>query len=164
MTQTSEQVRSVVGYLLIVLLASALALACGPIRDQPSIRPQEAPRIQAPAGAVSTRGVERQYVLAEAQVLRNPLPPTAQSIADGEAVFKTYCVMCHGVGGKGDGPVGQYFDPRPIDLTAGLMDQLSDGQLFVMVTNGIGRMPPFRGDLTEEQRWQVVTYVRTLRR
>lgn len=109
-------------------------------------------------------GLMPQYDLAQAQGIANPVAGAPESLKAGQSVFETYCVMCHGEDGKGSGPVGRYFDPPPADLTAGFMAQISDGQLFVMITNGVGRMPPFQDDLTEEQRWQVVDYLRTLPR
>lgn len=152
-----------IAFALLVIVSSAL-LSCEQIRDQPAFRPQAGPRLEAPAGAVSVQGAAPHYIPADTQGLTNPVVPSLESIEAGETVFNTYCAMCHGADGRGGGPVGQSFKPLPADLTAEFVSRLTDGQLFVMISAGIGRMPPFQNDLTEEERWQVVNYIRTLQR
>ena len=45
------------------------------------------------------------------------LPPDASSAEDGETLYKTYCLTCHGEKGKGDGPASASLDPKPADFS-----------------------------------------------
>ncbi len=95
----------------------------------------------------------------------NPIPPNATSIATGRATYEEKCVPCHGESGKGDGPVGITLNPRPADLTQHAIPGVhTDGQLFGWITNGFpgSVMPPFRQALSDEDRWNVVNFIRTL--
>lgn len=132
-----------------VLLAASLAAGVG-----------AADRHDAP---VQGRG----WTLGEdAKTRQNPLTPDEKTIAAGKAIFKSKCQRCHGPGGLGDGPDADP-DATDMDLTNPKRTSLnSDGVVFYKVSNGRNRpkMPPFRDEMSEEQIWQVVTYVQTLRK
>lgn len=101
--------------------------------------------------------------------LDNPFSGDHEAIEAGETIFQTNCVPCHGPEGKGDGPSAEALDPKPVNLSDGtMMNMLSDGYLFWRVSKG-GQVDPFNSampawetSLTEEQRWEVISYVRTL--
>ncbi len=98
----------------------------------------------------------------EATKLKNPVPANEAALAAGKALFAEYCAQCHGVGGKGDGPEAPMYDVKPADFTdAHMMGEMTDGGIFWKITEGRAPMPPFKKRLTEEQRWQLVNYVRT---
>lgn len=91
----------------------------------------------------------------------------------GKQIYDRACFLCHGADGKGDGPagwfIGRYESPRPRDFTGGGFKFRStpsgelptDQDLFRMVTQGIpGNMPAYVG-LSEEERWQVIAYIKT---
>jgi mono/diheme cytochrome c family protein len=92
--------------------------------------------------------------------VKNPLPP-ATGIQEGKQVFETNCVLCHGSGGKGDGPAGAALSPKPGDLTAKSVQAQSDGELFWKISTGRGAMPSWQ-TLPEKDRWSVVQFIRTL--
>ena len=95
----------------------------------------------------------------------NPIPPNAASVAAGRAIYEEKCVPCHGESGKGDGPIGITLNPRPADLTQHAVPGVhTDGQLFGWITNGFpgSVMPPFRQALSDDDRWNVVNFIRTL--
>jgi len=95
----------------------------------------------------------------------NPIPPNPESIAEGKSLYATLCVPCHGESGKGDGPVGVTLNPRPVDLTLHTVPGAHpDGRLFEWISNGYpgSVMPAFGPALTEDQRWHLVNYIRTL--
>lgn len=106
---------------------------------------------------------------AEYAGLTNPYEGDPQAIAAGEEIYNANCATCHGEEGHGDGPAAQGLDPAPASLAdRAMMGDMSDGLLFWRVTEG-GAMEPFNsampawGDvLTEEERWQVISYIRTL--
>jgi len=93
---------------------------------------------------------------------KNPLPPGPRSTAAGKAIYERECASCHGSGGKGDGKDGMDLRTRPTDLSSPIVAGQSDGALFWKVTTGRRPMPGFRKDLTDEERWQVVNFIRTL--
>lgn len=80
----------------------------------------------------------------------------------GADVFKVHCVACHGASGKGDGLVAQRGFPPPPPLPTGKSVQMKDGQLFHILTWGQGSMTSMASQLTRDQRWDVVNFVRTL--
>jgi mono/diheme cytochrome c family protein len=97
--------------------------------------------------------------------LVNPVPPNAGSVAEGEQYYTTLCVPCHGETGKGDGPVGLTLNPRPADLSLHAVPGVhTDGKLFEWISDGYpgSVMPAFGQALTDEQRWHIVNYLRTL--
>lgn len=97
--------------------------------------------------------------------LVNPIPPNADSIAKGQALYTTNCVPCHGAGGKGDGPVGLTLNPRPADLTLHAIPGVHpDGRLYEWITNGYPNsvMPAFKQRLSDEDRWHLVNFIRTM--
>ena len=100
------------------------------------------------------------------QTLRaNPIPPNSESIAAGEALYTTHCASCHGVSGKGDGPIGVTLNPRPADLRQHAIPGVhADAQLFEWITNGFpgSRMPAFKTALSDTDRWHLVNFIRTL--
>ena len=93
---------------------------------------------------------------------KNPVAPGAQTLAAGKALYKRECASCHGDAGKGDGKKGQDLEPTPADFSDPDVAGQSDGALFWKVTTGRRPMPSFRKTLSDEQRWQVVHYVRSL--
>lgn len=95
----------------------------------------------------------------------NPVAPGAESIAVGETLYQTNCLSCHGPQGKGDGPVGLTLNPHPADLTIHTTPGVhSDGQLYSWISGGFpgSVMPAFGAQLTDEERWHIVNYIRTL--
>ena len=98
-------------------------------------------------------------------VQANPIPPTSESIAAGSASFTINCAPCHGVSGKGDGPIGLTLNPRPADLVQHAIPGVhTDAQLFEWITNGFPgtRMPAFKSTLSDTERWNLVNFIRTL--
>ncbi len=95
----------------------------------------------------------------------NPIPPNVDSIARGKALYEVNCVPCHGVAGKGDGPVGLTLNPRPADLTLHAIPGVhTDAALYDWITNGFpgSVMLAFSDRLTNDERWHLVNFIRTL--
>ena len=95
---------------------------------------------------------------------RSPLPYEAQSIARGVTLYADRCALCHGRDGKGDGPGGAGLPRTPADLTAPHTAQHTAGDLFWWITHGIktAGMPPFSETLDEDQRWDLINFLRAL--
>ena len=94
--------------------------------------------------------------------LTNPFG--AGAATQGAEVFKTNCEVCHGPQGHGDGPAGQALDPRPRNL-AELQTKASDDFLFWRIREGKPgtSMVAWKGILTDDQVWQVISFIRTLK-
>lgn len=92
----------------------------------------------------------------------NPLG--ADAAATGAEVFKTNCESCHGPQGHGDGPAGAALDPAPKNL-ADLQATAGDDYLYWRINTGKEgtSMVAWKGVLTDEQIWQVVSFIRTLK-
>jgi len=108
----------------------------------------------------------RDQILAQQAATRtNPLPATAESLATGQALFEQNCLPCHGPQGLGDGPVGVTLRPSPANLQVHMVPGVhTDAQIFDWITNGFpnSQMPAFGSALTEDQRWHIMNYIRTL--
>jgi mono/diheme cytochrome c family protein len=127
--------------------------------DQASIGYSQGPRLAIPAGSVPYQGL----ALIAGQPATQPLASTEASIQNGKALFGIYCALCHGDDGTGHGPVGVYFNPNPADLTGDGVQNLSQEDIFVIITQGRGAMPSQAEGLSIEQRWDVVNYVLSLK-
>jgi mono/diheme cytochrome c family protein len=98
--------------------------------------------------------------------LKNPVPSNPTSIKAGQALYAKNCRHCHGLRGKGDGPLAPK-NPSPANLTDDKWDHgSSDGEVYTLILNGapapMSEMKPMKGTLTPTQIWQVVNYIRTL--
>jgi mono/diheme cytochrome c family protein len=88
-------------------------------------------------------------------------PP--ETLERGRVLYRDWCATCHGEGGRGDGPDAPTLREHPGDLTDfAQMVTLSDQHIYVNVTEGAGEMPAFADELTEDERWAVTAYTRTL--
>jgi len=101
----------------------------------------------------------------EAARLRNPVPPSAESIAAGETLYRRRCAGCHGLDGTG-GPPKDAGDPPAANLVDDTWDHGgTDGDIFTIIRDGIGpsyRMEPFADRLSDSDTWNIVNYVRSL--
>ena len=94
---------------------------------------------------------------------KNPLPSDAKSVAQGEKIAKVNCASCHGAKGKGDGAAAIALNPKPADWTSDRVQGETDGELFWKISNGRGPMPPWK-HLSENDRWAVIVYIRSLKK
>ncbi len=97
-----------------------------------------------------------------ADTLKNPFKGDAKAIQAGQKIYGQLCAICHGNAGKGDGVAGMALNPRPADLTSEKVQSQSDGAIFWKITTGRPPMASYKASLTDEQRWQLVNYIRTL--
>ncbi|WP_339901010.1 cytochrome c [uncultured Cyclobacterium sp.] len=99
----------------------------------------------------------------EADTLKNPMLGQEEAIKEGKKLFATYCAICHGDKGKGDGVAGAALNPKPTNLTTTTFHAQSDGAIFWKITEGRAPMASYKATLSEEKRWQLVSYLRTLK-
>lgn len=130
---------------------------------QQSYRQQEPPRRMPPTDSVPVTGKAREYSFAEAVDVTNPLTSTPERIESGKQLFMTNCKHCHGADGRGEGPVGLYFDPLPQAMQGErITNERSDGEIYWILTNSLGNMPSFGKLLTSEERWELILFIRHL--
>lgn len=138
--------------------------------DQPAVKAQEAP-VERPRATVPAAGKDPAptpaskadvaiFRLEAARELDNPQAADEESLARGKLVYETHCLTCHGVTGKGDGPVGLKFRPPPMDLTTPYVQQQPDGQIYYTITHGGIVMPFYRDAIEAEDRWHLVNYLK----
>ena len=97
---------------------------------------------------------------------KNPVAANAASIKSGQTLYAKNCRHCHGLRGRGDGPLAPK-DPKPSDLTDAKWDHgSSDGEIFAIIWNGApapkSEMKGMKGTLTEKNVWEIVNYLRTI--
>lgn len=100
---------------------------------------------------------------ADAARQANPVRPTSESIAQGKKYYGYDCAMCHGANGDGKGEVAideklmlkDYRDPAALQ-------GMTDGELFYIIKNGKGQMPPEGNRLKAPELWNLVNYIRSL--
>ena len=93
--------------------------------------------------------------------LRNPLPLDASALAAGKELYSTYCYVCHGAQGRGDGPLVPRIPNPPSYLSPRVME-MPEGRIFHVVTRGSGRMPSYAALISADERWKIVAYVQYL--
>lgn len=95
------------------------------------------------------------------EVLSNPFLPTKENLALGKAKFNIYCSPCHGYFADGDSRLRGQF-PNPPTLHSKRAIDFSDGMIYHIITNGQNVMPSYASQITRDERWAIVNYVRVL--
>ena len=161
---------------LVCLLVAALAILAAErghslpwntdMYGQPELAVGTAPQ-PPPAHSVPTTGVEpplsaRMSARIRAGLrLSNPNPASAESLASGKALFQIYCTACHGLQGRGDGPVVGKGIPSS-DLHATRIKGQKDGYMYATIRSGGIIMPSYGHALSITERWDIVNYLRHL--
>ena len=86
----------------------------------------------------------------------------ADSVARGATAYAIYCQHCHGPGGAGDGMVAKRGFPPPPSLLLEHVVKMKDGRMFHITTLGQGNMPGHAAQVSREDRWNIINYIRTL--
>lgn len=97
------------------------------------------------------------------EVLLNPFFPTSENIELGKKKYLTYCSPCHGDFGDGDSRLRGQF-PNPPTLHSTRAKEFSDGMIYHIITNGQNIMPSYESQVTRDERWAIVNYIRVLQR
>jgi mono/diheme cytochrome c family protein len=107
--------------------------------------------------------------LAMAEDAVEPLPRDTQAAAvvRGGIVYRTYCVLCHGSEGRGDGRAAKMYTPKPANLTVSPFNDAYKELIIRRGGSGVGRsafMPPWGDELSDEQIHDLVSFLRELRK
>lgn len=95
--------------------------------------------------------------------LVNPLLPTKEVLELGKKKFLTFCSPCHGNFGAGDSRLNGQF-PNPPTLHSDKVRNWPDGNIYHVITEGQNVMPSYQYQISREERWAIVHYVRALQR
>lgn len=100
----------------------------------------------------------------ESAALTNPLPRTPEVLAFGKRAFTNRCAVCHGPLANGQGSLGLAYGGKPANLQAPQFLAYPDGKIYWTIVHGKNAMPSQAADLSSDERWAVVHYVRALQR
>jgi len=121
--------------------------------------------LQHPVSGTIARGYQRfdygpgeQEAERAGRELKNPYRATEATLQEGKALFETYCAVCHGAQGRGDGPISGKIPPPPSYRSDRVME-FAPGRIFHVITLGSGKMPAYATQLRADERWKIITYV-----
>jgi mono/diheme cytochrome c family protein len=100
----------------------------------------------------------------DAAALGNPLSVTEPVLKKGRQTFNNHCAVCHGLLGNGEPTLTSAYGAKPANLVAEKIRDYPDGKIYFVIMRGKNAMPSYAADLTEDERWSVVHYVRVLQR
>lgn len=124
-------------------------------------------------GWLPYRGTNDSTGMIVADKLVNPFEASPAVIDQGKVLYETYCKHCHGAKGKGDGKVAEGAKIEGVDhssfagvanLTGDAIKVLTEGHIFHVITYGKGRMGAHGSQVSEEDRWKIVKYVKELQK
>jgi mono/diheme cytochrome c family protein len=143
------------------------------MHDQPRLNPQEPTNffkdghgMQLPVEGTVARGRMPIGVASQeaAAILVNPLPRTREILDKGARLYAIRCTVCHGATGNGVPTLTSAYGAKPANLISKPFRDTPDGQLYWAIVKGKNNMPAYGPDLSEDERWAVIHYVRALQR
>lgn len=136
------------GYLIVAALRHGFSAREKPSRLEAFLA-RHARKIATPSGA---------------KELRNPYQPTPETLAEARSHFSEHCALCHGNDGRGDTIIGRNLYPRAPDMRDHETQELTDGELFYVISNGVRftGMPAWGVEDSPEEIWKLVVFIRHL--
>lgn len=145
----------------VALLGAAIALVVSILHDGLSSR-----ATPTAVEAVLARNVRHLAIPASARSAQNPLLDSPEDLRDARRHFADHCAICHANDGRGDTAFGAGLYPKPPDLRLSRTQDLTDGELFWIIENGVRftGMPAFSNPDHEGQveTWKLVHFIRHL--
>ena len=92
----------------------------------------------------------------------NPVQGNDKATLIGKELYTQFCAICHGKKGKGNGVAEMALKPRPSNFTKAIVQKQTDGAIYWKMTEGKAPMAAYKEVLTEEQRRQLVNFIRSL--
>jgi mono/diheme cytochrome c family protein len=118
------------------------------------------PSLQQPAAAPAPPAPSA--IPADAVQMVNPVKPTAESQTHAKKMYGYDCAICHGPNGNGKGDIAGEMKPPLKDYTdAAALKDMTDGELFYIIKNGKGQMPPEGDRAKPDDMWNMVILVRS---
>ncbi len=143
------------------------------MEEQPKLGPQQASTffrdghgMQRPVEGTVARG-HLPYLIAtqeEAAALINPLPRTRPVLERGRRGWNEHCAVCHGAVGNGVPTLTSAYGAKPANLHTQTLRDYPDGKIFHVIMTGKNAMPSYAADMSDDDAWAIVHYVRVLQR
>ena len=96
--------------------------------------------------------------------MKNPVAMSDASTKSGQALFTKTCAACHGKTGIGNGPKAKSLKTTVGDFSKAISQNQTDGEHFYKTKTGRGDMPKYEGKLSDDDIWNIVNYIRTLKK
>lgn len=133
----------------------------------PAFKAQEAGVMLEPPEHTVARGYEPypygKFEGEKARGLKNPFERTTAALKRGQTMYNTYCIVCHGPVGNGNGNVIPKY-PRPPSLHSKKVQEWPDGRIFHVITRGQNLMPSYASQIRRQDRWKIIHYLRALQK
>jgi len=119
----------------------------------------------APVGTIARGFIPYQYESPDSAGLymSNPTVATKENLELGQRKFLTYCSPCHGNLAEGASRLRGQMPPGP-DLRTEFYQNYEDGKLYHTITKGKGIMSGYEAQITREERWAIINYIRVLQK
>jgi mono/diheme cytochrome c family protein len=163
----------------LILMTILLAAVSGCERSQPrtiympdmvyspAFKAQEEGAMHMPVPGTVSREFRKYEYAADAEAagreLKSPMQMTRANLKRGQIMYNTHCIVCHGAGGEGDGTIVPKF-PRPPSLLSDKVRGWSDGRVYHVLTVGQNLMPSYAKQISQDDRWAIIHYLRALQR
>lgn len=98
-----------------------------------------------------------------ADEIKNSLKNDAVATKKGKKIYTQLCVICHGAKGKGNGMAAMALNPKPASFNTKAFSNQTDGAIFWKISEGKAPMAAYKDLISEEERWQLINYIRTLK-
>lgn len=114
--------------------------------------------------AYVTKTAHKLSIPASERDAKNPFAPTPEVLSEARAYFADHCATCHGNDGSGNTEIGQNLYPKPADMRQSETQNLTDGQIYYIIHNGIRLtgMPASGGPGKDDDSWKLVLFIRHL--
>jgi len=99
-----------------------------------------------------------------ADAITNPLKNDVKAVKQGKAIYAQFCAICHGDKGKGDGMAAAALNPKAANFTTEKFNSQTDGAVYWKLTEGRSPMASYKETLSETKRWQLVNYLKSLKK
>lgn len=103
-------------------------------------------------------------VPANFKAMKNPVATSDASVKAGLALYTKNCTSCHGKAGLGDGVKARALKEFPGDFSKAPFQGETDGDHFYKTKMGRGEMPKYEGKIADNDIWNIVNYMRTLKK
>ena len=150
----------------VLLLSATLLLALGVLALRILRRGFSAREVPSAPEALVARQMRSMGIPRNAKAQSNPVPASPEVLREARAHFADHCALCHGNDGRGATTIGRNLYPKVPDMTLAATQNLSDGELFWIIKNGVRLtgMPAWGVDTPEDDResWGLVRFIRHL--
>lgn len=148
---------------LTVFLAILLTMCGLGAQEKQEKKEQPAPASAPTASAQGAAAPHEVTISAEDKARKNPVKFTEVSVERGKKFYQTQCALCHGTKGDGKGEMVEDMKINPPDFTKPeTLKDRTDGELYAIIGSGKDPMPGQAGRMTDQHRWNLVNYLRSI--